>query len=722
MSEITASLHESLEQLTMLLRCSICCSTLGSNGAPSQLPCIHIFCQDCIKQHLKTKLECPECRTPCTRRSVTSAAHVSKVVRAYRSVSKSFGVAPTIWNEDCYLTQPEVQCTQWDGDGMEDLLVSRKMGQDLTGWKKKFHEENVLKFNEADVARRKAEDREAEEEEEEEEKKERDIEKEKEKEIEQEKEDEVDNFPENDDDDHEVAKSPPPQTTEPTPTPKTFKTVQPPPITFRIGMDVLHETHGKGVVAVVKEKGWMKVDFKGEEIAIRSTSLQTIPHLEPLASPAPSSPSPPPSSSLSPKPASPEPQPQTTTTTTTTTITSSSHLPHFPINTTVEVQARTWTNINKPGGTATITNVTETPNGPVYDVKYVIGTLQEKNVDAKFVTLHKELDRGRRRFCVKREKEDIDPQIPNPDPNSISKSKESKLMSSKKRRRARSKSSSSSNPSPFQAPFLSSTTPTQTLTQPRHPIPTAPQISPSQISDLAFSRYSRLLTPRDNKLTYVISGFSLDNSDQTEATNEIHKLGEILGPDVQINKVARNVTNSTNFLITKATQNSSSNDGVFKAEKRTLKTMQCIARGIPIVTVDYIRSCVAAKKIVAPTKLNAINTIPTKSSTPSSDLGVFKAAATMETTTDPVNASPFSKVAVYLVGDFLTGQGGPKKDDCIALLNDLHFKVIDADWKAAKLISQKRQKANPRLTKSINHLVLLCDNDPKSFPITGSLR
>lgn len=206
---------------------------------------------------------------------MTSAAHVSKVVRAYRSVSKSFGVAPTIWNEDCYLTQPEVQCTQWDGDGVEDLLVSRKMGQDLTGWKKKFHEENVLKFNEADVARRMAEDREAEEEEEEEEKKERDIEKEKEKEIEQEKEDEVDNFPENDDDDHEVAKSPPPRTTEPTPTPKTFKTVQPPPITFRVGMDVLHETHGKGVVTAGKEK-LMSVDFKGEDIAIRSTSPQAI--------------------------------------------------------------------------------------------------------------------------------------------------------------------------------------------------------------------------------------------------------------------------------------------------------------------------------------------------------------------------------------------------------------------------------------------------------------
>ena len=113
--------------------------------------------------------------------------------------------------------------------------------------------------------------------------------------------------------------------------------------------------------------------------------------------------------------------------------------------------------------------------------------------------------------------------------------------------------------------------------------------------------------------------------------------------------------------------------------------MQCLARGIPIITVDYINSCVAARKIIPPTIENTVNTVPMKfDDTGLSDIAVLNTAANMEVSSTV--SSPFERIGVYFVGEF---RRGPKKEELIGLAEDMRFKIVEVDWKAAKIISQK---------------------------------
>ena len=66
-----------------------------------------------------------------------------------------------------------------------------------------------------------------------------------------------------------------------------------------------------------------------------------------------------------------------------------------------------------------------------------------------------------------------------------------------------------------------------------------------------------------------------------------------------------------------------------------------------------------------------------------SDDAVLYTAANMEVVE---GSSPFGRIGVYFVGEF---RRGPKKEELRGLAEDMRCKVVEVDWKAAKIISQK---------------------------------
>ncbi|OEU15929.1 hypothetical protein FRACYDRAFT_240624 [Fragilariopsis cylindrus CCMP1102] len=79
------------------VRCGICLSTVTN---PVRTKCMHKFCHDCITGYLRCggndpkRLVCPECKTPCTKRSLESDDEFLNVTDAYKDVLRAFSFAP----------------------------------------------------------------------------------------------------------------------------------------------------------------------------------------------------------------------------------------------------------------------------------------------------------------------------------------------------------------------------------------------------------------------------------------------------------------------------------------------------------------------------------------------------------------------------------------------------------------------------------------------------
>ena len=75
------------------LRCSICLSTVKN---PVRTTCMHTFCQQCINRYLRVSNRelCPECNSPCTKRSLEPDREASKLSDAHKNMLRAFGLAP----------------------------------------------------------------------------------------------------------------------------------------------------------------------------------------------------------------------------------------------------------------------------------------------------------------------------------------------------------------------------------------------------------------------------------------------------------------------------------------------------------------------------------------------------------------------------------------------------------------------------------------------------
>jgi hypothetical protein len=79
------------------VRCGICLSTVTN---PVRTKCMHKFCEECIVGYLRCggnnpkRLVCPECKTPCSKRSLESDDEFLYVTDAYKNLLRAFSFAP----------------------------------------------------------------------------------------------------------------------------------------------------------------------------------------------------------------------------------------------------------------------------------------------------------------------------------------------------------------------------------------------------------------------------------------------------------------------------------------------------------------------------------------------------------------------------------------------------------------------------------------------------
>ncbi|KAF9958939.1 hypothetical protein BGZ72_010620 [Mortierella alpina] len=78
-----------LRRMTEEIKCSIC---LGTMDQPKVTPCNHTFCNDCIRQALVRREECPLCKNRFSKRSLNSVEHLEKVINAFHNLTAAYAL------------------------------------------------------------------------------------------------------------------------------------------------------------------------------------------------------------------------------------------------------------------------------------------------------------------------------------------------------------------------------------------------------------------------------------------------------------------------------------------------------------------------------------------------------------------------------------------------------------------------------------------------------
>ncbi|KAF9989181.1 hypothetical protein BGZ75_007323 [Mortierella antarctica] len=78
-----------LRRMAEEIKCSIC---LGTLDQPKVTPCNHTFCDDCIRQALVRREECPLCKNRFSKRSLNSVEHLEKVVNAFHDLTAEYAL------------------------------------------------------------------------------------------------------------------------------------------------------------------------------------------------------------------------------------------------------------------------------------------------------------------------------------------------------------------------------------------------------------------------------------------------------------------------------------------------------------------------------------------------------------------------------------------------------------------------------------------------------
>ena len=98
------------------VRCGICLSTVRD---PIRTPCSHVFCRGCMSGYLRASgaNACPECKAPCTKRSLETFSEMDEMADAYKGLLRAFGLAPGLYTpEITTMTQKIVSSFDHDND------------------------------------------------------------------------------------------------------------------------------------------------------------------------------------------------------------------------------------------------------------------------------------------------------------------------------------------------------------------------------------------------------------------------------------------------------------------------------------------------------------------------------------------------------------------------------------------------------------------------------
>jgi len=96
------------------VRCGICLSTVSD---PVRTPCSHGFCRSCISSYLRhCTNSCPECKAPCTRRSLETFSELDEMADSYKAMLRAFGLAPGMYTPEITTMTQKVVDTGGDDD------------------------------------------------------------------------------------------------------------------------------------------------------------------------------------------------------------------------------------------------------------------------------------------------------------------------------------------------------------------------------------------------------------------------------------------------------------------------------------------------------------------------------------------------------------------------------------------------------------------------------
>lgn len=66
--------------------------SLGTMDQPKVTPCNHTFCDECIRQALIRREECPLCKNRFSKRSLNSVEHLEKVISAFHNLTAAYAL------------------------------------------------------------------------------------------------------------------------------------------------------------------------------------------------------------------------------------------------------------------------------------------------------------------------------------------------------------------------------------------------------------------------------------------------------------------------------------------------------------------------------------------------------------------------------------------------------------------------------------------------------
>lgn len=239
---------------------------------------------------------------------------------------------------------------------------------------------------------------------------------------------------------------------------------------------------------------------------------------------------------------------------------------------------------------------------------------------------------------------------------------------------------------------------------------------------LADVRYKELL---ENKRTINVVTSSLSGADK-DALDEVTVQLKKAGVTMKLGKEFK--PHVTDLCITVRSESDDAPENYVVSKVRTLKAMRSALAGIPIVTPDWLRSCLDEKVFVVPADNNCIRTLPPKLDTshllpkpfdesthsgPAAWLGVAKYAALLQRQSEgggeQYEHRPLVNTSVLLCGQFKKGTGVPPKADLLTLLGDAGANIVSS----AAAMNKELKKTDEGST-----LVVLCD-DAKSDKQSG---
>ena len=340
------------------------------------------------------------------------------------------------------------------------------------------------------------------------------------------------------------------------------------------------------------------------------------------------------------------------------------------VGTIVQVEARTWPGVNKPGGVARITKAHTSESGTRYDVSYIVLGGKEKKVDATFVKLHEEQQeefisptkkkpvadneninagatrqdgRGTRRSArpsrasrgAPTQKENKLPSASKYMPETLSyveamkKAKadslqveEAKarsveegggqervsLVSTTAKTRRRGTTTGEANAKPAAVDDEANVSVLESIAEQDSPDRSITMSDDTKLQ-LADERYKELLQDKQT-INAITSSLSDDDKCTLEQLRkELKKAGVTL-------KVLKDFkTHATDLCITSKSSTANVPENYILAKVRTLKVMRSALAGIPIVTPDWLRACLEEKELVIPAANNCIRSLPPKAGT-----------------------------------------------------------------------------------------------------------